>query len=435
MRRLRGRQKRRVCVVGLDGVPHGLLARLTEAGVMPRTAAFVRGGGLRRMRAALPPISSVSWSSFMTGANPAEHGIFGFTDIDPRTYRVRFPLFTDLRCPTFWDRLGESGRRCAVLNQPATYPARPIPGALVSGFVALELSKAVWPRQHLAPLERMGYRIDVDTQRAREDPDGLLDDLLSTLETRRRAAAYLWDREEWDYYEVVVTGTDRLHHFLWQAVDDASDPRHQRAMAYYGAVDRLVAEVWDRFHQGRPPEAEGEGFVLLSDHGFAGVRREVRLNAWLREAGYLFYKTAEPQSVADIAPETRAFALDPGRIYINASGRFGAGCVAPEDAPALREELAARLRELAFEGEPAIEHVFTREEAFCGPLVDAAPDLVVIGRPGFDLKATTRGQQLFAATHFQGMHTWDDALVWTRLPIPEQPEIADLARPILEWLR
>ncbi len=113
--------------MGLDGVPVGLLQRLAESSVMPRVAEIIRSGGLRKMRAALPPVSSVSWSSFMTGANPGEHGIFGFTDVVPDSYRLRFPMFSELAVPTFWDRLGETGRRCCVINQPATYPARPIP--------------------------------------------------------------------------------------------------------------------------------------------------------------------------------------------------------------------------------------------------------------------------------------------------------------------
>ena len=434
MRLLRGRRKKTVCVLGLDGVPFGLLRRLAQQSVMPRTADIIREGGLKQMRASLPPVSSVSWSSFMTGANPGEHGIFGFTDVAPDGYRLLFPTFTDLQVPTFWHRLGESGRRCAIINQPSTYPAREIPGLLVSGFVALDLAKSVWPKAHLPALQRMGYRIDVNTQKARDNLDGLLDDLTATLETRRQAARYFWDRERWDYFQVVVTGTDRLHHFLWNAVVQQDDPRHDRAMAYYRAVDALIGEMWDRFHQGKSPDREGDGFLLLSDHGFCGVQRGLRLNAWLRENGYLGYRADNPTSVADISPDTRAFALDPGRIYINQSGRFPKGCVPPDEVPALREDLAARLRDLCCDHEPVITHIFTREQAFRGPQTARAPDLVLLSAPGFDLKGTTKGDEVFAPTHFQGMHTWHDAFVWSKLPVPDDPEISDLASVIVDWL-
>ena len=236
----------RVAVVGLDGVPHDLVAKLARDGVMPRTGELIASGSLRAIRASLPEISSVSWSSFMTATNPGRHGIFGFTDLRPGTYDLRFPTFHDLAVPTLWDRLGEAGIGCLVVNQPATYPARPIPGVLVSGFVAIELRRAVSPLRHLAALRWMDYRIDVDIERCGGDADLLFDELEQTLRTRAAAVRHLWDELDWRYLQLVVTGTDRLYHFLWDAVIDAAHPRHERAMEYHRAVDGLVGEILDR---------------------------------------------------------------------------------------------------------------------------------------------------------------------------------------------
>jgi predicted AlkP superfamily phosphohydrolase/phosphomutase len=367
----------------------------------------------------------------MTGANPAEHGIFGFTDVDPATLRLRFPAFSDLALPTFWDRLGESGLRCAIINQPATYPARPAPGVLVSGFVAPDLERSCWPQEHLPWLKETGYRVDVDTAHAQDRPEQFLDELQALLALRRRAIWHFWEQEDWDYFQVVLTGTDRLHHFLWKAVESSDHPLHERAVGFYQAVDSLVGEIWDAFcGRGGP----AEGFCLLSDHGFTGVRWEVRLNAWLRERGYLSYLSEEPKSVAELGPGSRAFALDPGRIYLNARSRFRGGCVGPVEALALCDELTRRLLEFTWEGEKVIARVFTREEAFRGPRAGLAPDLVVLGNPGFDLKGTTQGREVVARSRFQGMHTWEDAFVWSALPVPDDPEIADLADVITRWL-
>jgi predicted AlkP superfamily phosphohydrolase/phosphomutase len=438
MRLFRGRHKQRACVVGLDGVPIGLLSRLAASGVMPRAAEIIRGGRLVKMRAALPPVSSVSWSSFMTGANPAEHGIFGFTDVAPESYELRFPLFSDLAVPTLWDRLGEAGLRCAVINQPATYPARQMPGVLISGFVAPNFEKSVWPKQHLPELRRMGYRVDVEADVAQvgnlRDPDHFLDDLLVCLEARQRAVQHFWDLEEWDYFEAVVTETDRLHHFLWNAVQEGDNARHGRSMDCYRAIDALVGDVWERFARRQSAAREGEGFFLLSDHGFWGVRQEVCLNAWLKENGYLSYRKEAPASVADIAPGTRAFCLDPGRIYINRRGRFAQGCVEEAEAPALAQEIAAGLGELSFERQAVMQRVFSRDEIYHGSRVNLGPELVAVGNPGFDLKGTTKSKGVFTAPRFQGMHTWDDAFVWSALPIPDDPEIGDLAAIIERWV-
>ena len=109
----------------------------------------------------------VSWTSFMTGANPGTHGIFGFTDFKPGSYEIRFPNFLDMKAPTIWQTLADKGKKSVVINQPSTYPARPVNGILVSGFVAIELAKAVYPLNRLAALEKMGYRTDIDTLKSR----------------------------------------------------------------------------------------------------------------------------------------------------------------------------------------------------------------------------------------------------------------------------
>ena len=141
----------RVCVIGLDGVPFDLLRRLAGEGVMPAMRKLLGEGHLHKLKASLPEISSVSWTSFMTGTNPGQHGIFGFTDLQEKSYRLRFPNSADVKAPTIWDRLGERGLKSIVINQPSTYPARKIEGALVAGFVAIELARRstrsrTWPR-------------------------------------------------------------------------------------------------------------------------------------------------------------------------------------------------------------------------------------------------------------------------------------------------
>jgi len=417
----RRRKKNRVCVIGLDGVPHGLIRQLADDGVMPATAAILRAGHLARMTVSLPEISSVSWSSFMTGANPGTHGIFGFTDLRPGSYDLRFPSFRDLQAPTFWDRLGDAGKRCIVINQPATYPAREINGVLISGFVALDLRRAVYPARHVPALERIGYRIDVDPTK----PEALLDDLHFTLAARERAAEHFWSGEEWHYFQVVVTGTDRLHHLMWDAWAQREHPQRQAFLDYYRAVDGFIERMRDRFEK---LTGGLERLYLLSDHGFDGITQEVYLNAWLREQGYLTYAKHEPESIADIGDDTRAFALDPGRIYINARGRFPRGTVDAADMPGLKGKIRERLQSLQYEGQPVMREIFDAAEIYSGPHTDKGPDLVALSHHGFDLKGSVKRPEVFGRSAFQGMHTWDDAFFWSASAVKEDLNIADLAQ-------
>ena len=92
----------KVVVLGLDGVPFGMLKDFADNGVMPNVSKVIEAGLLLQTRSSVPEISSVAWSSIITGAGPGRHGIFGFIDMHPGTYQMRFPNFNDLKVSPFW---------------------------------------------------------------------------------------------------------------------------------------------------------------------------------------------------------------------------------------------------------------------------------------------------------------------------------------------
>jgi predicted AlkP superfamily phosphohydrolase/phosphomutase len=429
------RSKNKACVVGLDGVPHTLVKRFTEDGTMPELADIVRAGGLNQMRVTLPEISAVSWPSFMTGKNPGHHSIFGFTDLKPQSYTLRFPSYRDLRAPTIWDTLAEKKKRSVVINQPSTYPARPIEGALISGFVALSLRKSVHPPSILQRLEQDNYIIDIDTLRARDDHSYLISELDKTLEGRERAVNFLWENEKWDYFEVVVTGTDRLHHYLWDALDDTTHPCHQAFIDYYRKVDSFIGRLHSRFRR-LTDAGEGmtPGFYLLSDHGFTGVKSEFYLSAWLKQEGFLSLQKDDADTVEAIADGSRAFVLDPSRIYLNMVGKYPRGCVQPEDVKHIVADIKAGLTELTCDGEQVIDKVYERGEVYDGPFGERGPDLVAVSKYGFDIKGSPKQKELFGRSALTGMHTWDDAFFWSAQEPPENLNITDVADIILQYM-
>ncbi|UCD57452.1 MAG: alkaline phosphatase family protein [Candidatus Hydrogenedentota bacterium] len=428
------KKKKRVCVVGLDGVPYTLAKRFTEDGTMPALADIVRTGHLNRMRVTLPEISAVSWPSFMTGKNPGWHSIFGFTDLKPDSYSIRFPSFGDLRAPTIWDTLAERKKRSVVINQPSTYPARPIEGVLISGFVALSLRKAVHPPSVVPKLEQDGYIIDIDTVRARDDHSYLISELGRTIDARERAASFFWDNEAWDFFEVVITGTDRLHHYLWDALDDPTHPCHEAFLSYYRRVDSFVAGIHSRFRRLTDAGEPTPGLFILSDHGFTGVRNEFYLNSWLKKEGFLQLEKDDADTIEAIADGSRVFALDPSRLYLNLAGKFPKGCVKPEDVRPIVADVKAGLSELTLEGERVIEKVFERDEAYDGPYAALGPDLVAVSKYGFDIKGSPKRKELFGRSALTGMHTWDDAFLWSAHEPPENLNITDVAEIILRYM-
>jgi len=426
----RKKRKKRACVIGLDGVPFPMIHDLAEKNVMPAFSSLIKTGHLHKMKASLPEISSVSWTDFMTGTDSGTHGIFGFTDLKNNSYELRFPNFLDVKTETIWDKLAKKGKKSIVINQPSTYPARKINGKLISGFVAIELSKAVYPLSIKPLLEKIGYQIDIDTFRAREDHDFLWNELDKTLIGREKAFETFW-KQEWDYFEFVITGTDRLMHFLWNAYKDETHPLHNHFLEYYQKVDRLVGKITSAFHK-----ATGgyQGLYLLSDHGFTGIKQEVYLNSWLKKNGYLDFGTESPQKLNEITPESKAFAMDPNRIYINLKNRFPKGHVKESEKQSLKKELKEKLVNLHFKGEPIVEKVYDAEEIYSGRETKNGPDLIVLSKHGFDMKGSLKKEEVFGRSNLQGMHNWDEAFFWAEEEKGPDLCISDLSKIILESL-
>ena len=406
--------KPRTLIIGLDGVPYSLLKELQSRGHIPNMAALFQSGYLGQMNVCIPEISSVSWSSFLTGTQSGEHGIYGFIDLEPGSYILKFPNFTDLKAPTLIDELSSNDKKAVVINMPSTYPARQVNGVLISGFVAIDINKAVYPSSIIPSLNEIGYRIDLDTAKARQDHEFLFHDLDATLAAREKAVDLLWKQVDWDLFGVVITGTDRLMHFLWDAFESESHPYHSQFIKYFGKVDAFVGRLFERFQKINGTNNGANQFYMLSDHGFTKIKTEVYLNRWLQDNGFLKFEMSQPKTIMDIGAGSAAFVLDPSRIYINLKGKYPLGTVGHKDYASIRREIKNGLEALTFNNnEKVVKKVYTKEELYSGKCIDLAPDLVVLGNHGFDLKGKIGGDTVFGSTDLTGMHSQDDAFFYS----------------------
>ncbi len=436
--RLRGRTERRavvprVAVFGLDGVGLPLVQDLIARGVMPELGRLVRSGTLAPMRSSVPVISSVSWTNFMTGRNPGKHGVYGFTDIKPGTLTLYFPNFGNVRGDTLWDIIGRAGKRSLVMNIPNTYPARPLNGFLVSGFVAINLERAVYPAELLPRLTAAGYKIDVDYQNADQRPEAFFKDLNATLEGRRRVYEQLLRDEAWDLFIGVITECDRLHHYFWQHYVDQAQPLHGAFLDFYRRLDDTLGAL-----VGAPPA--GTPLFVIADHGHTLIHREFYPNAWLRAQGLLRFVTEKPKGLVDLASTSKVFVLDPGRVYLHRQGRYPQGNVHEAEARDLLQRVQDGLLAIRCPDGPAggapVPRIFARDELYHGPCVDAAPDLVLHFNDGFDPKGALGRTEPFGTSALTGMHTYADSLFFaSQAGVPTDGlDILDLAPTILTLL-
>lgn len=135
---------KQVIVIGVDGMDPGFVERHWSD--LPNLAALRDHGSFNRLGTTTPPESPVAWSTFITGLDPAGHGVFDFVERDPVTrqpflsmsgttearFRIplgpwEFPLSSShavllRKGRAFWQTLVEHGIPATIMRMPVNYP-------------------------------------------------------------------------------------------------------------------------------------------------------------------------------------------------------------------------------------------------------------------------------------------------------------------------
>src|ERR687895_1722745 len=99
------RMPERVLIIGWDGVDWKILQPLLDAGELPNLAALIERGAHGDCLSTVPSHSWCAWPSFMTGLNPAGHGVFDILEHRPGATR-RLPVtFDSIKARTIFDDL------------------------------------------------------------------------------------------------------------------------------------------------------------------------------------------------------------------------------------------------------------------------------------------------------------------------------------------
>lgn len=185
---------------------------------------------------------------------------------------------------------------------------------------------------------------------------------------------------------------DRIQHMFWR-FEDASHPKHSSREAehyadvipnLYRRMDEIVGWVMGELN-------ESDDLVICSDHGFSSFRRQVDLNTWLLEKGYLSLQ--DGGSPSDAGPlfhgvdwsRTKAYSLGLAGIYINKRGREKNGIVNEADCRDLARRIASDLMELSDDREKTrpVSRAVPSAEVFEGDQTHLAPDVLVGYEEGY----------------------------------------------------
>ncbi len=414
----------RLLLIGLDCAPPQLVFERYRD-VMPNVARLMATGRWGKLRSSVPPVTVPAWASMLSGYDPGELGLYGFRKRVHGSYALSLVQSSDVNLPMVWDRLGDAGKHVAVLFVPPSYPPRPVNGELVSCFLTPDGdSPHTHPPELAAELRQLFGRYLPDIEDYRSDEhERLLCELYAMTEQHFAIAEHVLRTRRPDFTAMVEIGPDRLHHAFWSQID-ALDARHvpgnryaNEGRKYYAFLDTQI---------GRLLTAAGEDtqVLVVSDHGARPLLGGICINEWLIEHGYLVLQQAYPQAPTPLSElkvdwsATRAWAEGGyyARVMLNVQGREPEGCVAPQVAASLRDQLAAELAAIPGPGGERLAHRVRKPQECYRRCEGLPPDLAVFFDDlGYRAIGSVGHDGLYATSNDTGPdacnHDWDGVFV------------------------
>jgi hypothetical protein len=177
---------KKVIVIGVDGMDPGFVERHWED--LPNLKRLRERGSYSRLETTDPPQSPVAWSTFITGLDPGQHGIFDFVHRDPKTLEPYLstdktigPRFSFRLGPwelplsrshvvslrkgrAFWEYLSDRDIPVTIIRIPSNYPPSPA-GHEIAGMGTPDLR---------GTQGTFTYYTDDPAESSREVPGGLI---------------------------------------------------------------------------------------------------------------------------------------------------------------------------------------------------------------------------------------------------------------------
>ncbi len=419
---------KRVLIIGWDGVDWKVVQPMLDAGELPNLQSLIERGAYGDCLSSVPSHSWCAWPTFMTGLNPAGHGVFDILEHKPGVTK-RLPVtYKSIKARTIFDDFTAAGKTQLAINIPLTFPPPAIKGKVIGGGVLPAARSYTHPTELQQELDRNApFPINgMSWTTFRNRPEAFLQECAAITAKRQEAFEYLLDTTDWDFGVLVYVSTDRIQHCLMEYVSpDHPDyeklkdtPVARQTRAVYQQLDDGLAALLKR-------TTEDDLVMFMSDHGHQPCTRACTMDRVLEHLGYArFSKGSFATNLIRWGPGRRiarrlydllklhgrvalpATPLDWTRsraytsvsstgegVSINLKGREPQGTVDPSDYESLRDEIFHALSEFRDPetGRAPIKKIYRKEEILSGPFLDTAPDLLLVPAP------------LYSLTHAKGM--------------------------------
>ncbi len=400
----------KILVMGLDCACPELLLGDDK---LPNVRRLMEAGCFGKLESIVPPITVPAWMCMSASQDPGSLGVYGFRNRTDYSYAGLGIVHSgSIAAPALWDQVAREGKRSVVIGVPPGYPPRKGHGLFVGCFMTPDPAKDqyTYPAFVKNQIQRLvgDYPVDVKNFRT-HDKKWLKEEIDNMTRAHFEVVRHFLTNSEWDYFQFVEIGLDRLQHGFWKY----HDPEHRQHEpdSLYGSV---IRDYYRRLDEeiGRILEALTDDTVVLvlSDHGAQRLDGGFCVNEWLVREGLLVLDEY-PREVTPFSKlkvnwrKTRVWSEGGyyARVFFNVKGREPQGTIDPADYERFRDELKARFEDLPDDaGAPMGTLAFRPEEVYRN-VNNVAPDLIVhfgalywrsiggVGYPGLHIQENDTG--------------------------------------------
>jgi predicted AlkP superfamily phosphohydrolase/phosphomutase len=371
-------------VIGLDCAAPEILLRDDR---LTNIRRLMDRGCCGRLESVIPPITVPAWMCMATSQDPGSLGVYGFRNRTNHSYSgLGIVNSTSITAPAVWDEFGACGRKVVVIGVPPGYPPRRVNGISIGCFLTPDTTRVQYthPASVKIDLERLVGEYPVDVKGFRTDnKDWLRDEIYEMTRKHFEVIRHLMTTVEWDYFQFVEIGLDRVHHGFWKY----HDPEHRQYVPgnpyqslisdYYLYLDGEIGSLLERIDS-------DTAVLVVSDHGAQRLDGGFCVNEWLRREGLLVLKE-EPGAPTPFSPamvdwsKTKVWSEGGyyARVFVNVENREPTGVVPEAQYDEFLDDLAARFEKLPDDrGRPMGSLVFRPREIY-RQVRNVAPDLIV----------------------------------------------------------
>lgn len=271
-----GAMKTKTLAIGIDGACWEYMTPLLKKGELPNLQKLISNGCYGTARSTIPHISSVAWSSFITGMFPKNNGIFDWCIEAKDHFR---PVFSsDREGRSFWHYLNDAYLKVGVFNLPLTFPPENVDGFFISGFDSpVHNERRVFPKEVFFKLsEKYGYDFlkppDKNILKTEEGQKQYTNDYINHIEVQTTIALDLIDEYNIDVFINNFMIVDHLNHRVrdFKLIEKG-----------IVAVDKNIGRFVEMY-----PDAN---YIIFSDHGSNRIDTVFMVYNWLEQNNFIKY--------------------------------------------------------------------------------------------------------------------------------------------------